>query len=359
MALEVAPHASQADTRRSRGAVRVPIRVYLMVLVLLFVAIGGVGTVYIGSQAHRDALRTAGRQATFWAGLAARDVGTNIAALRSTVSGIATNPGIGQVFADPSLCTLTFGLDLFGGGHLDVVRSDRSMLCSSLPKADWTRASGYASAGWFARAQRGAVLASPTPDPITGKPAVVSASPVPGLGVVAAFVDLGSLGPHLSAALGQPTGIEFLVTTRDGATVLSRSIAPARWAGVAVRGGPFVLGQANVERGDLDGIPRVYGGSFVRGAGWAVLAGADRAAALSSAGHLYRSDLTILLIGVAALLIAAYVVYSRITGPIQRLSAAVRAASEGGELAPIHVKGPERDRRPVTGLQRTGQQGGR
>jgi PAS domain S-box-containing protein len=339
MAIEIAPHAPTAPARRSWGA-GVPLRSYLVVLVLLFGTIGAAGTVLIGAQARHDALTSAREQAAFWARLAAKDVSTNVTQLRSAVAALATDPSIRRVFADPSLCALNLGPGLFAGGHLDVVRSDGSRVCSSRSNSEEIGTSGYASADWFARAQSGAVLVSPTPDPITAKPAAVLASPVPGLGVVVAFVDLGALGPSLSSAFGDPAGIEFVMTTGDGGAVLSRSIEPARWAGASIGGLPFARAQADTDRPDVDGVPRLYGMAAVSGVSWKVFAGADRSAALASAGHLYHSDLTILLIGMAALLVTASFVYGRITSPIHRLSTAVRAATTGAELGPIEVKGP-------------------
>jgi len=107
---------------------------------------------------------------------------------------------------------------------------------------------------------------------------VVVSYPVPGRGALAWFLDLAPIGPKLASEFGSGVHqLEFLVTTGDGKTVVSRSIDPAYWIGRNVSG--FVSGSASASQPDVNGTQRIYGRSTVDPAGWRVYVGADEAAA--------------------------------------------------------------------------------
>jgi hypothetical protein len=253
---------------------------YLVGLVTLFVLATAGGVFYGRIQAERDALQSAADDASFGARLAATQLATGIATVRASVAQVAANPSIAQIFARPQACTLSFALSgAADAGHIDLLRPDGSVVCSSR-SGSGAKDRGYAGADWMGHALRDPVFAAPVADPVTGKQVVLTTAPVPGLGVMAGFVDLSALGPALSNLLGGPRHLEFLVTSADGETVLTRSIEPARWVGTTLDTTPFAAGAGPVERPDVAGVVRLYGRTTVTGSGWQVYAGADRAQAL-------------------------------------------------------------------------------
>ena len=283
----------------------------------------------------------AGQDAAFGARLAAASISRDMAVLRSTVTQAAANPGIARGFADPKGCTLSFALS-GEQGRLDLIGRDGSTVCSS--RAGQVGGRGYRGVAWLPRALRGPVFAAPVPDPATGRPTVLVTAPVPGLGLLAGLIDLGAAGPALSAQFGGPRQLEFLLTTADGGTILTRSLDPARFAGRPVDATPFGRAAEGLERPDVAGVLRLYTRSDVAGAGWRVYAGADRAAALAAAQRLARRQLLIIAGGLVLGLIAAVVVHRRITRPMRQLGQAVRvaaaAAGTAAQAGPVAVSGP-------------------
>ena len=69
--------------------------------------------------------------ATFAARAAAKQLGTDVALVRSTVGQLAANPSIAQVVVHPAGCSLTFGGPDSTQGHIDVLRADGVAVCSS------------------------------------------------------------------------------------------------------------------------------------------------------------------------------------------------------------------------------------
>jgi PAS domain S-box-containing protein len=315
------------------------LRHYLIGLVLLFVIAGGSGAWYASVQAKGDALADAGQDASFGARLAAKQVGEDLATLRATVQQMAATPGVAQAFGRPRECSLSFAAPHGAtGGPLDLVRTDASVACSSRPVS--TSEGDYAGAAWLRQAAPAAALTAPTSDRRTGHEAVVATAPVPGVGVVAAFLDLDGLGDALAEFFGGPRHLEFLVATGDAATILTRSPDPAGWIGKPLAGTPFAVSARSTEGTDVVGTRRVYGQATVEGLGWRVYAGASRGQALAAARRLTQRHGLIVGAGLVAGLLATLLVYRRITRPIARLSGAVRTATATTGGPPVTVDGP-------------------
>jgi PAS domain S-box-containing protein len=313
-------------------------------LVVLFVLTELVGTVYFRAQSEDIARRSAAAGAQFSAELAASEVASALSSLDATTARTAASPGISPVF-DPGYdlskgCTLVFGaVGPFQTTRLDFIRADGSVFCSSLPIQP--ASARYTNVTWLAGALRTATFAAPIADPRTGGRSAVSAVPVRGLGVVAAFVDLGDLGPALATKFGGPNKLEFLVTTTDGRTVVGRSIDSARWAGASLVDTPFELAADATDHPDLDGIPRIYGRSPVTAAGWTVFAGVTRDTALAAASSTALADLAVNSALLLALLMMTLVIYRAITSPLWRLARSVRDATSAGRPGPVPVSGPK------------------
>src|SRR5207244_3441387 len=154
-----------------------------------------------------------------------------IAAVQSQVQAAAATPGFAAALASPAGCTLSFsGLVVFPTGHLDLVGSSGSDVCSSLATATAT-SSLYRGTARLPTALAAPMVTGPVQDPATGSSVVAVTAPVGGRGFVGGFLDVTAMGPALAAGFGGPRGLEFVVTTGDGATAITRSLDAARWAG--------------------------------------------------------------------------------------------------------------------------------
>jgi PAS domain S-box-containing protein len=299
-----------AACRRWRGAgQRVPLRAYVAGLVVLFVAVAGVSIVYQRLASVHDARKAELASAGSAARTAAADIAVALGEVRVQVAALAAQPAIGQAFGPAAAtgCTLQFGgAGEFSTGHLDIVRADGRVTCSSLQAAGRP---GYQGAGWLAAALKGPVLTGPVADARTGQQVIVVSAPVPGKGVVAAFLNLASLGPELAAELGGAGHLEFVVTSADGAVVLTRSVQAGVWAGKPVAGTPFAGAAGQAEHRDLNGTSRLYGQALVTGTRWRVFAGASTAATFAAANAVSDRQILITLAGLAVLFGPALVLY--------------------------------------------------
>jgi PAS domain S-box-containing protein len=323
------------------GARGLPLHVYFLLLLGLFIAAAASGTVYVEIQGNRDGRQAALVDARFAARTAGMQLDSYLTVVQTMTRKLASNPKITQVLAHPATCSLTF--DGIGGpdrSHLDLIRPDGTVACSSRVAQGPPRAVRYGDAAWWART--GAPLsAAPMLDGATGTKVWVSSSPIPGgNGVVAAFVDLTVVGPRLAALYGGPHGAEILVASADGQAVIARSLAPNRWIGTSLAGTGLVGGADGVKRTDLDGKSRLYAESRVASTGWRVIAGGDTGVTMATADRLERRQLAIILTGLLAVVLAAWLVYRRVVTPIRRLSGALRATSADEVPTTVPVSGP-------------------
>ena len=326
-------------TRGSAGRRRsLSLKTDVVVLVAIFVAAAGANVVYQRSAARDDARRSAVADAEFAAGIAARDLAAAVAMVRSNLAAVTGNPGLVRLLDNPADCTLSFsGTGPFTTGHLDVVLADGTVVCTSLTPAP-PRA--YFGSPWLADAMSAPVLSVPMLDARTGKEVVVVSAPIAGRAAAVAMLDLDAVGPELAAALGGPRQLEFLVLTPGADTVLARSVDADRWVAAPVAGTPFAAPRRSSDHPDLDGTPRLYGGSTVEALGWKVFAGASRSQALAAAERLSNRQVIVTLIGLVVFLAVALVFYRRIARPIGQLRAGVRAATGTPTAPPIDVAGP-------------------
>ena len=309
-----------------------PLRYYMALFVLALTLFAAAAGLYVRVQSEQDAKQAAQGDANFAALVAARYITDTVSLIQSTTTDLAANPGFPRLLAAPtSGCTLTFS-----GGHLDVITPAGLVVCSSqkLPAVPV-----YRDAGWLATSLNSPVLLAPYLDPSTGSWMMLVTTPISGLGVVAAFVELVPLGASLVHQFGGQRQVEFLVTTGDAETVITRSLGGSRWVGARLAGTPFARSTNPVERPDVTGVQRLYGSSTVRPAGWTVFSGADEASALAAADQLANSYLVIILVGMAVVLLVTFVVYRRMAEPILQLSLRVRRATAGDHAAGNRVSG--------------------
>jgi PAS domain S-box-containing protein len=327
-----------------------PVRTYFALLFGLCLVGALVFAVVVSGQMDRDARRSAEADAAFAASTAAKELGDHVALVRTNVAQLAANPQIGQVISNPAGCSLTFGG--IGGpdrGHIDLIRADGTVACTSRGPTSGKKSIGYAGSAWFQKAMAAPVFVAPVEDAATGARVAVAAVPVRGgVGLVAGFADLAAFGPHLASRYGRGGSMEFLVTTGDRRTVVARSIAPERWIAASLEDTDFAGHASEVERLDLDGKPRLYQVARVAGTGWHLHAGEDRGAALASLNRLKTRQLQMILVVLAAILLAGLLVYRRVVAPIRQLSVAVAVKAATDLTADVPVVGPVEVRRLAT-----------
>ncbi len=331
----VQPH--ERDLRR--GPPRRPgwsLRNYMALFMAVLLGVAALAAFAVRSMAEMDARQSAGADASFASERAAQQLKAGFDQIALVSGPLAGDPSMAIVFADPSKCHFGYApIGAFVTGHIDLVRLDGSVVCSSRKSPD-TTSQIYEGQGWLVTPQP--VVVAPIKDPVTGSQVVVVSYPVPGRGALAWFLDLAPIGPKLAAEFGSGVHqLEFLVTSGDGRTIVSRSIDPARWIGRNVSG--FVNGSADASQPDLNGTQRLYGRSTFDPGGLRVYVGADEAAALSAADQLSNRSLAIILAGVAVMLLVTFVVYRRIAEPVRRLSLVIRASAPGDAVKAVGPTG--------------------
>ncbi len=322
---------------------RVPLLAYFVGLLVVFAVAAAAASAYVWLQTAHDARTAAEHDATYAAHVGSQQLANDVRTLRATAASLAANPQIGQVFAHPAGCTLSFsGGAGLPSGHLDLLRPDGSVACSSRAAHGGAKLSGYAGAPWLRRARQARLLEAPVRDAATGGESLLVTAPIHGGGIVAVFASLAPTGAALAREYGGGHPDEFLVVDGRG-TVLARSIRPGRWIGRSVAG--TALGGGG--RRDLDGTSRLYGEAAVSGVGWTLLVGEDEHAALAPGVTLRWRELAIIVAGFLLATLATGVIYRRVALPIRRLSAAVAASDPyAGDEAAVPVSGP----REVAGL---------
>jgi PAS domain S-box-containing protein len=301
----------------------------LVLVALVLVAVSA--AMYVRVQAEQDARQAASADASFAAQKAARQLTGGFDEIKALSAPLAANPSIGLLYADPTKCTLSYApIAPFDTGHIDIVRLDGSVVCSSSKAVITGSSQIYAGQTWLRASEP--VVVAPALDPATGNQVVVISYPIPGMGALTWFLDLVTLGPKLESEYGSGVHkLEFLITSSDGQAVVMRSIDPAHWIGKSVSGTAFARASDAASRTGLDGTRRIYGHSTIAPAGWNLYVGADQAAALAEADQLANRDLVIILAGLAVVMIVMFVVFRRVTEPIRELTNRVRLGPSGGQ----------------------------
>ena len=333
------PMMPVASRDRAPGRPGWSLRRYMAAFMLVLVGVAAGAALVMRATAQDDARQAAQGDANFYSRVAAKELSQELVLLRESTASLAANPQAKVVLASVSApCSLTFiGGIAFTTGHLDIVRPDGTVKCSSRPLPIGAL---YGGAGWLATGVNSQVTAAPYLDPFTGQLSAVVASPVgPGLGAVIAIVALAPVGANLAANLGGPRQLEFLVTASDAKMVVARSLEPQRWVGSDLTGTGFDSSTGPSELRGLDGTVRLYARSVVAGSDWVVFAGADKAAAMAGADLLATRSLVIVLIGGGILAVAVFVVYRRVAEPVRRLSLVMRGSTPGTAVTAVGTSG--------------------
>jgi len=321
--------------RRQRRIVRLPkgrgwsLRQYVSLFIAVLLGVAALAAIAVRAMGEQDARQSAQADATFAAQRVATQLKSGFDQIQSLSVPVVKNPGLAQAFADPTACRIGYApIAPFSTGHIDLVRLDGSVVCSSgrsiISGPSWN----YAGQPWLLSADP--IVVSPVVDAETGNEVVVISYPIPGLGAFVWLLDVAPLGPHLASEFGSGVHqLEFLITSSDGRLVVARSIEPARWVASNLSSTAFVRTTDPATRSDLNGTRRIYASTVIEPAGWHVYVGADELAALSTADQVANRGLAIILAGMGVMLIGVFVVYRRIAEPVRRLSLVMRGTTAG------------------------------
>lgn len=330
LVFERAKHGSEMEHGGRGGPLlRRPfsLRAHFAALLALFAFSAAAGIVYVRIQSDSNARAAGAREARVAAAGASRVIETNATVLQSAIGSAVANPATDrQLLAHPASCKLSYSpVGPFSKGHIELLRRDGSVICSSLGAARALH--GYRGASWLAAAAAHPLSLLPVSDPETGQPAALTAIPFPG-GIAAAFVDLRSVGRNLVSQLGEPDSVRYVVISTGRRVVLASSANPARWVGQS----------GNARSGTGSRLPPMLANGWlvaqrrIPALGWTVYAGYSKAVAFASADRLFYSNLARILATLALFVLAVVFIERRISRPIHDLQAAMRAAPEG--LAP-------------------------
>ena len=282
-------------------------RSHLVVLFACFVVALVAATEFQGAR-QLDQAREEGRVGVqFAADLAAELTAGAVADARTQVEALAANPAIPAVFETPEGCTLSFtAVPPFSGGHLDIVATDGTVVCSSRELPPPGR---YAGASWLRQAAGSVTMLSTEPD--SEAPVLVVVAAVGDQGVVAIFMELTGIDSALASRFGGD-GEQFGVRDTDG-----------EWL--------------------TDPLPRsgtLNGSSEVVGLDWVVEAAIPETAAVASAQRVLNQSRLVVLFSSIVLLVAVAIMNRVLVRPVRRLDADVTRAMEGEVPRPVGSSGP-------------------
>ena len=311
------------------------LRSYISLFMVVLLAVAAVAAFSVRFMFEQDARAAALADSNFAASRAAAQLKSGFDQINAVSIPLSQNPSVIPLFANPAQCTLGWApLGAFTTGHIDLVRLDGSVACSSSKAASAGGALPYNSQVWLSATTP--IVVAPVLDPVTGAQVVVMTYPIPGKGALVWFLDLVPIGPFLASEFGSGThALEFLITNANDQAVIARSIDSAQSVGRKLTV-PVGGSASSSTSPDLDGVSRIYGQAVTNAAGWRLHVGADEDAALSVADLSANRFLMIIVIGVAAMTLVVLVVYRHVAEPVRRLSLVMRS-SKPGQLASAAV----------------------
>jgi two-component system, cell cycle sensor histidine kinase and response regulator CckA len=285
-----------------------PLQAYLLSLLLAGTLIG-VGLTLYQAQLRVDRARSvAGNSLSLAARLGARDIADAMTATKGTVAQVAANPALTALFTTPTPkgCSLAFsGAGPFTRGHIDIVARTGKVLCSS---RDLPGGASYTGQPW---------LTSTTPRVVgpvndSGTRSFVVLSPIADLGVVAAFLDAGSVTHDLTDRYSTDGSTRFDLLFNREQTAAHRQ-----------------------HESDL-----IYRDAPVRSLGLVVRADIPQSQSLAYAIDVNREMRLFLLGALFLVFVLLELVHLGIVRPIRRLSASVREATAGHADVQAPTTGP-------------------
>ena len=288
-----------------------------IIVVLVGVAFVGAGAV-LGYQTWNTARKSVRANAQSLSKVGARTLADDVKVASDQTVDIAANPAVPKLLLDATGCNLDFTLVGFPGSHVDIVRPDGRVMCSSAklaavgvsqPAAEWPHP----------KAGERVVVSGSFVDDVTGQSAIAFVAAVRdtkgrAVGTVGVVVPTQGVAQPLADAFGGPRHYQFALVDAGAHRVLSQSAQlpnskPARGA----VGSADPMAQAGF----------LYGSSPVAHTNWLVFAGNDPHVVLASTRLVLLRGALLAGIVLAVLLLSIAVVSRRITRPLRELTDAV------------------------------------
>lgn len=325
----------EVESNRALGSRGWSLRNYMALFMVVLIAVAAAAALAVRGIAERDARQSAQADVTFASNRAAKQLKAGFEQIQTLSTPLVTDPGLVNVFADPSKCSIGYApIAPFATGHIDLISLDGAVVCSSHKATGPALSRIYAGQSWLLASVPSVV--APRLDPSTGNQVAIISYPIAGKGAFVWFLDLAPVGPQLESEFGSGVHeLEFVMTSGDGQAVVMRSIDPAKWVGRNPSGTAFATTSDQTSRPDLTGTPRIYGHATIDAAGWNLYVGANEAAALSAADQSANGSLAIILAGVGIMLVVSFIVYRRIAEPVRRLRQVMRSATPGEAVSAV------------------------
>ncbi|HEX7131770.1 MAG TPA: EAL domain-containing protein [Iamia sp.] len=314
----------------------------LLSIVLVAVVLTAATIVYGYAQGIRQARSDAAADVRYQSGLAARAIEDAIDDAVANVDASTTAPGLISALAAPAGCSLTSsGTTLFPDGHIDVVRADGTVACSSLARTGAPSGATHGDAEWVTETLRadGPRVFSAVDDGLTGEPSVVVAAPLASApGVIAYVMEIADVAARLARTYGGPAGFVFTVVDPAAEVVRSASSDP-RSAGRDLSGTGFA-GREDGTWPGLDGTERIHASTPVPTLDWRVYSGIDDGVATAAARDLLARSASLGALALVTLAAMALLISRRIVAPLRAMTKAVLVAGRSPVPAPVPVQGP-------------------
>ena len=287
---------------------------------LVFIAVGGV----LGQQAWQHADERGHADARHLAEFAAGMTADSGAVALEQVGQLAVNPGAPPLLADPAGCTLNLTLALLPHSHLDLVKPDGTVACSSaeLPAAGVT----HPQAAWSSvRSSGQAGITAPFFDGVTGERAVAFVALIKDqaqvIGSVAVVAPMAGIAGAIADSGATDADAEFTILDTATGAVLSTSLDSAV--------------------SDTDPLPGYLTElQAIPGTPWTLAAGIESGAAMAATRSMLLRGL---LLGACVLVVmigSILVVNRRIARPLRALTHAVGGPSQRLSTALASIEGP-------------------
>ena len=310
------------NARRS-WSVRRHLAGIVVAVVVVFVVIGTV----LGLETWQGSQNGAKTEAAYLATFGAGQVADSAAVALGQAQAIAANPAAAPLLIDPSTCTLDFKLTLFPGSHLDLVRPDGSVACSSadLPAGGST----HAGAAWLTPSEP-AQSSEVFVDGVSGLPSIAFVAYVQDqgrvVGSVAVVIPTAGIAQVVADTYGGPRHYAFALVDVGSGVLLSSAHAVARSSSAPTAADP---------------LPSYLASSApVNGTTWTLVAGGDPETVLASTrwvllrGGLLGGCILLVLVG------AMVIVNRRIGRPLRELTAAVGGTGTRLAVSLAAIDGP-------------------
>ena len=129
------------------------LRNYVALFMAVLLAVAAIAALAVRGMLEEDARQSAGADTSFASQRVARQIQTAFDQIAALSIPLAANPSLATVFADPSKCGIGYApISPFTTGHIDLVRLDGSVVCSS-SKSTVDIAAPYAGQAWLLAAK--------------------------------------------------------------------------------------------------------------------------------------------------------------------------------------------------------------